>query len=107
MSFNSNFKCVGKNKPFNININKNNHQVFLYCEYCNQGFIENIFKITRQSELVWKLIHMRNPISQHLEPKICCNSCYSIKMNTIQSNQEPVNYQILPTRELKKIIPKL
>lgn len=91
-----------KNQP-----SKNYHNVFLKCEYCNNNFTENIFEVTRNSELIWKLIHIRNPISQNLEPKIVCNECFKIKMNPIQSNLEPIHYQILKTHELKKFIPKL
>lgn len=95
-------KKMIKNEPL-----KQCHKALLKCEYCNNNFVENIFQVTRNSELVWKLIHIRNPISQHLEPKICCHACFSIKIGCIQSDLEPIHYQVLPTRELQKFIPKL
>lgn len=79
---------------------KNNHTVLLQCEYCNKRFCENIFKVTRQSQLISKLINGNDPISQYLEPKICCNCCFfNLKKET--------HYQILSNKNLKRFIPKL
>lgn len=60
---------------------KNNHKVLLKCDYCNKQIIENVFKVTRQSKLIWKLMNSSDPISQHLEPKICCHACYLIYLH--------------------------
>lgn len=75
------FKCAGKNKYVNINVIKNNHKALFYCEYCDQPFVENVFKVTRQSQRIWKLMNRSDPISQHTEPKISCNACYTTNYN--------------------------
>ena len=87
-----------------MNSSIENHQVFLSCEYCHEPFIENIFKVTRQSEFIYQLINIADnddgPISSCLEPKICCHPCYLMKLKS--------HYQVLQNqRKLKKFIPKL
>lgn len=83
------------NKPLN-----KNHQFYFYCEYCGKTFFENVFKVTRQSQFISKLINSNDPISQYLEPKLCCNHCFfNLKKQSY--------YQILSNRNSKKLISKL
>lgn len=90
------------NKPY-----KHNHKALLNCEYCGCFIVENVFTVTKNSELIWKLTYLNDPISQHLEPKICCSICYSKKINSVRTVPESTHYQVLPTHQLKKFNPKL
>lgn len=85
---------------------RHDHKYFFQCEYCKRKCTENVFKVTRNSEFVWKLIHIKNPISQHLEPKLCCEKCYLDKLNLIQPHTKgPVHYQVIPNHQLREINP--
>lgn len=82
---------------------RKNHEALIKCEYCQKSTFENIFWVVHQSEVIYELINDTpllsnsrspylkryykeaapiDPISHHVEPKICCHDCYLFYLNS-------------------------